>query len=114
MTYQERWLLAVATSQPYPQFYATGLIIVPGEVPPSNQPTYSLAEVMAQRDTGALDLSGWTSWRPWALVGGIAAAGAVIGGLIGGGKGAAIGAGVLGVGTVAVLASGALMAGGKS
>jgi len=52
MTYQERWLLAVATSQPYPQFYATGLILVPGEAPPPNQPTYSLAEVMARRDTG--------------------------------------------------------------
>jgi len=114
MTYQERWLLAVATSQPYPQFYATGLILVPGEAPPPNQPTYSLAEVMARRDTGALDFSGWTTWRPWALVGGVAAAGALVGGLMGGVKGAAIGAGVLGVGSIAVLSSGALMAGGKS
>lgn len=70
---------------------------------------YLLASALKQ-ETGAIDLSGWTSsWRPWAFVGGIAGVGALVGGLMGGGKGAAIGATVVGIGGIAVLASGTLM-----
>lgn len=96
MSYAKRWTLAVSLGRPYPDPRDTGAEPDPAVAQP---PIFVPVET---RPTG------WATWQPWALVGGAAAAGGLLGYLVAERKGAAIGAAVVGVGSFALLASGRL------